>query len=82
VAIIYITQCAEDIIIHNIIQICTLFDLYIITVQKNLQTCPQLCHKRPNHSVSVGAAVKAWCPLSLRTYCAVAPPRVHLTWTY
>jgi 1-deoxy-D-xylulose 5-phosphate reductoisomerase len=35
---IYITQCAEDIIIHNIIQICTLFDLYIINVQKNLQT--------------------------------------------
>jgi hypothetical protein len=38
VAIIYITQCAEDIIIHNIIQICTLFDLYIINVQKILQT--------------------------------------------
>jgi hypothetical protein len=36
--IIYITQCAEDIIIHNIIQICTLFDLYIINVQKILQT--------------------------------------------
>jgi hypothetical protein len=38
VEIIYITQCAENIIIHNIIQICTLFDLYIINVQKNLQT--------------------------------------------
>jgi predicted membrane protein len=38
VAIIYITQCAEYIIIHNIIQICTLFDLYIINVQKILQT--------------------------------------------
>jgi hypothetical protein len=39
VAIIYITQCAENIIIHNIIQMCTLFDLYIINVQKILQTC-------------------------------------------
>jgi hypothetical protein len=38
VAIIYITQCAENIIIHNIIQICTLFDLYIINVQHFLQT--------------------------------------------
>jgi hypothetical protein len=38
VAIIYTTQCAENIIIHNIIQMCTLFDLYIINVQKNLQT--------------------------------------------
>jgi hypothetical protein len=38
VASIYITQCAENIIIHNIIQMCTLFDLYIINVQKNLQT--------------------------------------------
>jgi hypothetical protein len=38
VAIIYITQCAENIIIHNIVQMCTLFDLYIINVQKILQT--------------------------------------------
>jgi hypothetical protein len=38
VAIVYITQCAENIIIHNIIQICTLFDLYIINVQKILRT--------------------------------------------
>jgi hypothetical protein len=38
VAIIYITQCAENISIHNIIQICTLFDLYIINVQHFLQT--------------------------------------------
>jgi hypothetical protein len=38
VAIIYITQCAEDTIIHNIIQICTLFDLYIINVHTILQT--------------------------------------------
>jgi hypothetical protein len=31
--------------------------------------------KRLNHSVSVGADVGAWCPLSLRTDFEVAPPK-------
>jgi hypothetical protein len=77
--IIYITQCAENIIIHNIIKICTLFDLYIINVQKILQT---RMHNRGQRPID-GAYLSLDLGVSACGYLwfGKGPPQVITAWS-